>query len=151
MKITRKYDKNGRIIETELTHHNEGGMWKMSTPKQEETLKKEELGLDEYQEKCALTAIYSKNQKGHEIEYCTLGLVGEAGEIANKVKKVLRGDYTIEEICEDLGKEIFDVVWYCSMLATELGLSMDDLAHQNLAKLASRKARGVISGDGDNR
>lgn len=106
------------------------------------------MTFDEYQKQAATTAVYPKAQG---VEYTTLGLVGEAGEIANKVKKSIRGDYTIDTIAEDVGDEIMDCVWYCAMLLTELGLSFDEYAQANLDKLASRKQRGVIHGTGDNR
>ena len=104
--------------------------------------------FDEYQKRAAETAIYPKKQG---IEYTTLGMVGEAGEIANKVKKVLRGDYDKDALRQMLAGEIGDVLWYAAMLATELDLDLQKIAQDNLDKLSSRKQRGVISGSGDNR
>ena len=103
------------------------------------------MRLDDYQQQAASTAIYPK-EKG--LEYTALGLTGEAGEIANKVKKVLRGD------CVDffaLRDELGDVLWYVAAMATELGYSLDTIAKRNLEKLESRKERGVTKGEGDNR
>jgi NTP pyrophosphatase (non-canonical NTP hydrolase) len=107
-----------------------------------------DLTFAEYQQRAATTAMYPKEQG---VEYTTLGLVGEAGEIANKVKKVLRGDYTIDDIRDDLGAEISDTLWYIAMLAHELDLNLQDIAQANLDKLADRKQRGVIKGSGDER
>jgi len=85
--------------------------------------------------------------------YPTLGLCGESGEVADKVKKVLRdqaGAFDAHSL-EGLRLELGDVLWYVSQLATELNLSLDEIAEANLAKLASRVARDVIAGSGDRR
>lgn len=85
--------------------------------------------------------------------YFTLGLTGEAGEIAEKIKKVIRnhdGDYTKLDR-EDIAKELGDVLWYLSMLAEAFDISLDDVASANIAKLSDRKKRGVIKSTGDNR
>ena len=85
--------------------------------------------------------------------YPTLGLCGEAGEVADKVKKVLRdqgGTFDADSL-DGLRLELGDVLWYVSQLATELHLSLDEIAEANLAKLASRVARDVIAGSGDRR
>ena len=107
-----------------------------------------DLSFAEYQRRAADTAIYPQAQG---VEYTTLGLVGEAGEIANKVKKVLRGDYDRPALRELLAGEIGDVLWYLAMLARELDLDLGEIAQANLDKLASRKERGLISGSGDER
>ena len=105
--------------------------------------------FNDYQEQTALTAKYPKEQA---INYCTLGLVGEAGEIANKVKKVIRDNRPVDEaFVADMKAEIGDVLWYVARLAAELGISLEDVATYNMDKLLSRLNRGVISGDGDNR
>lgn len=85
--------------------------------------------------------------------YPTLGLVGESGEIAEKIKKVLRdnGGVVDEKAKTEIAKELGDVLWYVSQLSTEIGLSLEDIVASNIDKLASRKERGVIHGDGDNR
>jgi len=106
------------------------------------------LNFTQYQNRAGQTAIYPKEQG---VEYTALGLTGEAGEIANKVKKVLRGDYDKDALRQMLAGEIGDVLWYTAMLATELDLNLEDIANGNLDKLASRKQRGVIAGSGDNR
>lgn len=85
--------------------------------------------------------------------YTTLGLNGEAGEIAEKIKKIIRdkgGDFSQLDKA-DIIKELGDVLWYLAMLARSLDISLDDVATTNVEKLASRKARGVIQGSGDER
>jgi len=106
------------------------------------------LDFMQYQKRAGETAIYPREQG---VEYTALGLVGEAGEIANKVKKVLRGDYDKDTLRNMLRGEIGDVLWYTAMLSTELDLDLMEIAQSNLEKLASRKKRGVIAGSGDNR
>lgn len=87
------------------------------------------------------------------INYTILGLVGEAGEIANGFKKTLRDDNGIVtgEKAMALAAELGDVLWYVANLASELGYPLELIAKQNLQKLKSRAARGVIAGSGDNR
>jgi NTP pyrophosphatase (non-canonical NTP hydrolase) len=104
-----------------------------------------------YQRRSRETACYP--QVGSNPIYPTLGLCGEAGEVADKVKKVLRdrqGSFDAAVI-DDLRLELGDVLWYLAQLATELGLELQDVAEANLAKLASRAARNVIAGSGDRR
>lgn len=108
------------------------------------------MTLNEYQEKALETANYGE---GNKIIYPTLGLTGEAGELADKVKKVLRdnkGEFTIERKAEII-LELSDVLWYCAALATDLGYTLDDVAIINIGKLKSRQERGVIGGSGDYR
>jgi len=107
------------------------------------------MDLDDYQRRAFEFAIYP--YRLNNPEYATLGLVGEAGEIANKVKKMQRDGKTKDDLRSDIGAEIADVLWYCGALATEFGLSLDILAQNNLNKLESRQARGVLGGSGDNR
>ena len=104
-----------------------------------------------YQEKACETAIFPKNKA---MEYLTLGLTGEAGEIANKVKKFIRDgaakhEYLAKRI--EIGYEIGDVLWYCAVLAEELDMNLGHIMEKNLEKLADRKKRGTLSGSGDNR
>ncbi len=104
-----------------------------------------------YQRRSRETARYP--DAGTNPIYPTLGLCGESGEVADKVKKVLRdqaGNFDVHSL-EGLRLELGDVLWYVSQLATELNLSLDEIAEANLAKLASRVARDVIAGSGDRR
>lgn len=109
------------------------------------------LTFEKYQKESRKTAIYPN--LGKNFIYPTLGLVGESGEVAEKIKKILRDkkgvlDFkTIREITKELG----DVLWYLANLATELGISLEEIARQNLVKLHSRQKRGKIHGSGDNR
>jgi NTP pyrophosphatase (non-canonical NTP hydrolase) len=85
----------------------------------------------------------------HAIMYPTLGMMGEAGEVSEKVKKWLRGDKELDG--QELLKEIGDVCWYIASLADDLGYTLQDVINANVDKLVSRKERGVVKGDGDNR
>ena len=109
------------------------------------------MTFTEYQLKSRGTAIYP--EAGKNITYPVLGLVGEAGEIANKVKKIYRDDggELSQERRQALKDELGDVIWYLSQVATELNLNLDDIASDNLVKLFSRKERGVLHGSGDAR
>ena len=105
----------------------------------------------EYQSRACETAIFPKKQA---MEYLTLGLTGESGEIANKVKKFIRDgaikdEYLAKRI--EIGYEIGDVLWYCAVLAEELEMNLGHIMEKNLDKLADRHKRGKISGSGDNR
>ncbi len=85
--------------------------------------------------------------------YPALGLASEAGEVAGKVKKVLRdhgGEFDAEQVAA-IKDELGDVLWYIAVLAADLGLTLDDIAASNVDKLRSRMARGMIRGDGDHR
>lgn len=108
------------------------------------------MTINEYQKRALETAIYP-----NPIIYPTIGLVGEAGEVADKVKKVLRdknGEFFKEPSTkEEIMKEIGDVLWYCATLANDLGYSLEEVAETNIKKLSSRKKRGVLGGSGDNR
>jgi len=109
------------------------------------------MDFEEYQKKSRETAIYP--DAGKNFIYPTLGLTGEAGEVAEKIKKVIRdeGGVISDNKREEIKKELGDVLWYVSQLSTELGLSLEDVAQFNLKKLSSRKERGVLHSDGDNR
>jgi NTP pyrophosphatase (non-canonical NTP hydrolase) len=109
------------------------------------------MTLEEYQKKSRETAVYPG--AGNNFIYPTLGLAGEAGEVAEKIKKVLRDDNNLvsEEKKEELKKELGDVLWYLAQISTELGLSLEDVAAFNIEKLQSRKQRNVLGGSGDNR
>ena len=104
-----------------------------------------------YQIAACDTAIFPKEKA---LEYLTLGLTGEAGEIANKVKKLIRDGADREgyhERLNQIGYELGDVMWYCAMLAKEVDMNLGRIMEDNLDKLADRKARNRLQGDGDNR
>ena len=109
------------------------------------------MDFDNYQIEARRTAIYPNKDKN--FVYPTLGLVGESGEVAEKIKKILRDkngaiDY---ESKLALKKELGDVLWYLSNLCDELEFSLSDVAKKNLEKLNLRLSRGKISGSGDDR
>jgi NTP pyrophosphatase (non-canonical NTP hydrolase) len=109
------------------------------------------MNFDEYQKSSRETALYP--DKDNNFIYPTLGLAGEAGEVAEKIKKVLRDKKGImdQPTKEEIEKELGDVLWYVAQIATELGLSLEKIADKNITKLFSRKERGVLHGNGDNR
>jgi NTP pyrophosphatase (non-canonical NTP hydrolase) len=106
--------------------------------------------FNSYQRSAITTAIYP-NQ--HKITYPALGMAGEAGEVANKVKKLIRDgpDKRPDTWREDIASEIGDVLWYCAALADDLNLTLGMIASQNLAKLQKRKDKGTLGGSGDTR
>jgi NTP pyrophosphatase (non-canonical NTP hydrolase) len=109
------------------------------------------MNFQEYQAEATKTAIYPN--KGNNPYYPTLGLCGEAGEVAEKIKKVMRddgGDISIEKSAEIM-KEIGDVLWYIAALCEELDIDMETCAILNIEKLKSRQQRGTLQGSGDNR
>jgi NTP pyrophosphatase (non-canonical NTP hydrolase) len=109
------------------------------------------LDFSAYQQAAARTG--GEVQVDHPIVYPTLGLANEAGEVAGKVKKIFRdrGGVITDADREALALELGDVLWYLSELCTRLGIPLEEVAAKNIAKLADRAARGVISGDGDHR
>ena len=125
----------------------------MNLEQEAEQFMKEKYNMVEfnvYQTTASDTAIYEEQYK---ILYPALGLAGEAGEIANKVKKLIRDgpakrptDWR-QQISDELG----DVLWYCAALATDLNLTLGAIAGENLNKLSARKEAGTIGGSGDKR
>ncbi len=109
------------------------------------------MNFTDYQQKAKHTAKYPII--GHGVIYPTLGLTNEAGEVAGKIKKVFRDkDGIISEADRTaLKAELGDVLWYLAQVATELDLSLDEIAEYNIKKLLDRLERGKIKGDGDNR
>ena len=109
------------------------------------------MEFNDYQRESRETALYPK--VGSNAIYPTLGLVGEAGEVADKVKKILRDNNGVfDKNSKDAIKfELGDVLWYISQLSSELGYQLEEVAHANLQKLNSRKKRGKIQGSGDDR
>ena len=106
--------------------------------------------LDMYQQVAKTTAIYPREQA---IIYPTLGLTGEAGEVANKVKKIIRDgtNKNNENLVQEISAEIGDCLWYISVLADDIGVKLSDIANSNLEKLENRKKKGTIHGSGDDR
>ncbi len=106
--------------------------------------------LDLYQKVALTTAIYPREQA---IIYPTLGLTGEAGEVANKVKKIIRdgSNKNDNSMVSEIKSEIGDCLWYIAVLADDIGCKLSDIANTNLVKLANRKEKGTIGGSGDKR
>ena len=102
------------------------------------------MTFDEYQEFARSTAVYPEDCK---VVYPTLGLCGEAGEVAEKIKKHMRDGRSLVGV----GLELGDVLWYISALADDLGVTLEEIVQANVDKLQSRKERGKIGGSGDNR
>jgi NTP pyrophosphatase (non-canonical NTP hydrolase) len=109
------------------------------------------LSPNDYQTGALQTAIYPN--QGQNFIYPTLGLVGEAGEVAEKAKKIIRdGDGVLTDPDrEKIALELSDVCWYVAVLAYELDYTLEEIMQMNLDKLASRQSRGVLSGSGDAR
>lgn len=108
------------------------------------------MNFKEYEERAQAFAIYPEAGQGTKLAlaYTALGLVGEAGEFSEKVKKFVRG----QELDKHLSmKELGDVLWYITACANELGYSLQDVAEVNIVKLTDRKERGVIKSEGDTR
>jgi NTP pyrophosphatase (non-canonical NTP hydrolase) len=109
------------------------------------------VDLGEYQSLSRHTAVYPN--AGANLTYPALGLCGEAGEVAEKVKKAIRDDggELTDARRAALAGELGDVLWYVAQVATEAGLDLDEIANGNLAKLLSRQERSVLQGSGDDR
>lgn len=109
------------------------------------------MNFNEYQIEARKSAVYPNI--GNNIYYPSLGLASESGEVVGKVSKIMRDDNDI--VSDDsrlkLEKELGDVLWYVAQLSTELNLSLDEIATNNIRKLQSRKERNKIHGSGDNR
>tara|TARA_R110000824_G_scaffold69192_8_gene178264 strand:+ start:385 stop:765 length:381 start_codon:yes stop_codon:yes gene_type:complete len=109
-----------------------------------------DMDVNVYQEKAVATAIYPET---HKITYPALGMAGEAGEVANKVKKIIRdGKKSLpDDWQEQLASEIGDVLWYCAALARDLDMSLATIMAANLDKLKTRQEQGTLGGSGDKR
>lgn len=109
------------------------------------------MTFNEYQQESRKTAIYPN--AGNNFIYPALGLCGEAGEVAEKIKKVIRDNSGVmsDDKKMEIKKELGDVLWYVAQLSSELGLTLDDVAWNNLEKLFSRQERNQLKGNGDNR
>lgn len=113
------------------------------------------MNMNAFQNKCKEFAVYDKNEFGKHhmsrLSYTVLGLCGESGELAEKLKKVIRDNNGVltEDIKHMMKLELGDVLFYLAMTAHELGIDLEDVAISNIEKLSSRKARGVLKGSGD--
>lgn len=109
------------------------------------------MDLDEYQREALSTAVYPRHNSA---AYLALGITGEAGEVADKIKKTLRdhdGNFHDGERRQEIALEIGDVMWYCAAMARELGYTLSEIAAMNVTKLQGRSRRGTLHGAGDNR
>ena len=106
------------------------------------------LQANDYQLKTLETAIYPEAGLGSstELYYLALGVASEAGEIAGKIKKLLR-DGTLDSVA--IMHEVGDVLWYCARLSDALGFELEDVMQVNYAKLTRRKENDTIKGSGD--
>jgi NTP pyrophosphatase (non-canonical NTP hydrolase) len=119
--------------------------------KQEELLIVQVMTAELYECEAGKTAIFPEHKA---LEYLALGLTSEAGEVAGKVKKLIRDGedkegFELKKIA--ISHEIGDVLWYCAMMAREVGVPLNTIMRENLEKLHSRKARGTLHGSGDDR
>ena len=106
------------------------------------------MNFKEYQQRANATAIYDSK---FSILYPTLGLAGEAGEVADKVKKIIRDNKSVVNERVEIAKELGDVLWYLAAVSRDIGVSLEDVAMMNIEKLEDRKERGTLQGNGDNR
>ena len=112
------------------------------------------MNFNDYQEQAVS---FEKKKKSKEWDlplYPALGLAGEAGEVAEKIKKLMRdGDakFLTDEQKAEIAKELGDVLWYVANLAEDIDYDLRQIAAINLNKLRSRKDRDVLKGSGDNR
>ena len=124
----------------------------MSLQREADNWIKEKYKMDftKYQQTAVETAIYPDT---HRILYPALGMAGEAGEVANKVKKIIRDgtDNLPEDWKDQLASEIGDVLWYCAALSNDIGIPLALIAAQNRDKLLARKQKGTLQGSGDTR
>ncbi len=109
------------------------------------------MDFNDYQKISRQTAIYPN--LNNNFIYPTLGLCGETGEVAEKIKKIIRDNSGVADQAriDDIKKELGDVLWYLAQVATELNLSLDDIAQTNLKKLQERMEKNLLHGSGDNR
>ena len=106
------------------------------------------MNFNEYQKLARSTAVYPEEYK---VVYPALGLCGEAGEGADKIKQTVRGDTPLDEVTGNIAMELGDVLWYVATLADDLGVELEDVAKWNVDKLQRRMKSNKIKGDGDNR
>lgn len=106
--------------------------------------------MTSYHQEAMRTKVYGA---GDKLTYPALGLGGEAGEVLNKIKKIVRDKNGVCDIdtAHAIVAELGDVLWYISAIADDLGLNLNDVAELNIIKLRSRRERDTIQGSGDNR
>lgn len=111
------------------------------------------MTLNEYQNYALETAIFQGRGEFSGLMYLGLGMAGESGEVTDNLKKAWRDDdgYITRDRLHAIKAELGDVLWYVGVLAADLGITLDEEARYNVEKLRSRKDRGVICGEGDNR
>ena len=109
------------------------------------------MQINDFQTAALNTAIYP--DRGANFAYPALGLAGEAGEVCDKLKKVIRDNDGVltDPVREAVAKELGDTAWYLAVLAWEIDYSLEEILQMNLDKLQSRQQRGVLSGSGDSR
>ena len=134
-----------------LKFEEEAKKFMQNKVKSEELLIVEVMTAELYEYQASKTAIFPKEKA---LEYLALGLTSEAGEVAGKVKKLIREGEEVEG--SDMKKiaiasEVGDVLWYCALMAKEVGIPLNTIMQMNLEKLHSRKERGTLKGSGDNR
>ena len=111
------------------------------------------MTLNEYQNHALETAIFQGRGEFSGLMYLGLGMAGEAGEVADNVKKAWRddeGDITRDRL-HSIKAELGDLQWYIAVMAADLGMTLEEVARYNCEKLRDRKRRGVLHGEGDNR
>ena len=121
------------------------------------------MNLNDYQKEAISFAIYPKSKEWDLPLYPALGLAGEAGEVAEKIKKLMRDTdanilfltdaQKLEKMREraEIAKELGDVLWYVANLAADIDYDLEEIAGMNIEKLQSRKERNALKGSGDNR
>ena len=134
-----------------LKFEEEAKKFMQNKVKSEELLIVEVMTAELYEYQASKTAICPKEKA---VEYLALGLTSEAGEVAGKVKKLIRDGedvegYDMKKIA--IASEVGDVLWYCALMAKEVGIPLNTIMQMNLEKLHSRKERGTLKGSGDNR
>lgn len=110
------------------------------------------MNLNEYQKEALVTAVFSDDEF-KDLTHWVFGITGEAGEIAEKIKKIIRDKDGIvsDDDKHELIKEMGDVLWYLAVLAKHLGYDFEEVGTHNIAKLRDRQKRDKIHGSGDNR
>jgi NTP pyrophosphatase (non-canonical NTP hydrolase) len=106
------------------------------------------MEIDHYQRWTRATAVYPNDS---ELEYLALGIAGEAGEVANKVKKIIRGDRSEGSMIINIAGECGDLMWYIARLMDRFGIEMSTVLDHNQSKLMSRQRHGQLKGSGDER